>query len=62
MNRSGKIFSVGLVDSSGEIQAVGFDHLAERFYAKLEIEKVSRILANCIHYLILFIDLLHIQG
>ncbi|CAF4229401.1 unnamed protein product, partial [Rotaria magnacalcarata] len=39
MNRSGKVFNVGLVDSSGEIRAVGFDHLAERFYATLEIEK-----------------------
>ncbi|CAF3607725.1 unnamed protein product [Rotaria socialis] len=45
MNRSGKVFNVGLVDSSGEIRAVGFDHLAERFYATLEIEKVSRSLS-----------------
>ncbi|CAF3404668.1 unnamed protein product [Rotaria socialis] len=41
MNRSGKVFNVGLVDSSGEIRAVGFDHLAERFYATLEIEKAE---------------------
>ncbi|CAF4380615.1 unnamed protein product [Rotaria socialis] len=43
MNRSGKVFNVGLVDSSGEIRAVGFDHLAERFYATLEIEKTYYI-------------------
>ncbi|CAF3380427.1 unnamed protein product [Rotaria socialis] len=38
-NRNGKVFSAGLVDRTGEIELVAFDHVAEKFDTKLEIGK-----------------------
>ena len=42
VNNNGKVFSVGLVDRTGEIELVGFNHIAEQFYTKFETGKVSK--------------------
>ncbi len=41
-NTSGKVFSVGLVDKTGEIEAVGFNYVAEQLCTKFVIGKVSK--------------------
>jgi hypothetical protein len=62
VNSSGKVFSVGLVDRTGEIEAVGSNHVAEKLYTKFEIGKVSKRIREYIYNTILSrIDLLHIQ-
>lgn len=55
-NGSGKVFSVGLVDRSGEIQLIGFNSIAERFYEKFDVGKVSRKTYNAHDILYLYVQ------
>ena len=42
VHSNGKVFSVGLVDRTGEIEAVAFNYVANKLYTKFEVGKVSK--------------------